>query len=178
VGGYEVAEPDRKPGDIQQRLDVKKDGNYSGLGHSSVVHGVAGYGIAKLGAGRGSPTIEGEVKGPKPAAELAEGWYEIKAGSGLKWVIGPDTDPSCIADLHAETIQLIDANTVGSSKEGKGNRDGDATAIGDFQQGKENAEMSAGRLPSSDWFAWATGSEEVIAVLSTTAPEGAASNEI
>lgn len=174
LGGDEVELDDRKPGDIQQSLNTNSAGEYIGTGHSSIVHAVRGSGVAKLGEA-GSPEVEGDVQGPAPLTELAPGWYRIRPGSGLKWVVGPDTDPATIAQLDADDIQLIDANIQGSSLEGPGNRGGDATAVGSFQEHKDfdedrwSATTSTGRLPSSPWYAWSPGDEDAVE-LSTEAP--------
>jgi hypothetical protein len=144
LGGCEVALSERKPGDIQQWFTTL-DGTYTAGGHSSTVYSVKGSGVALLG-GANSPTIEGA------SSDLAPGWYEVPAGSALRWVIGPDTDPNAIASLMATDIQLIDAN-----KRGVGN---DATKVGSFEAQAEYSDTGgskvtdAGRLPTSDWFAW------------------------
>ncbi len=144
LGGFEVVLTSRKPGDIQQWFKTR-DGEYTGGGHSSTVYSVKGSGVALLGGANG-PTIEGGDE------DLQPGWYEIPAGSALRWVIGPDTEPSAVASLSASDIQLIDANTRGAGN--------DATKTGSFEAQEDYSDSgrskvtSAGRLPTSDWFAW------------------------
>ncbi|TVQ87961.1 MAG: hypothetical protein EA397_17570, partial [Deltaproteobacteria bacterium] len=175
LGGSEVELNDRKPGDVQQSLRTNSSGKYSGSGHSSVVHAVRGTGVAKLGVD-GCPKVEGDVQGPAPLAELEAGWYRINKDSGLKWVVGPGTIAATVAQLDAVEIQLVDANTKGSSLAGPGKRGGDATAIGAFQEHrgfndeKKSATTSAGRLPSSPWHAWSPREEEA-EELSAQAPK-------
>lgn len=175
LGGYVVDMEDRKPGDVQQRLDTY-NGKYTANGHSSVVHAVRGPGIAYLGES-GSPEVVGEVESPSPLADLEPGWYAIEAGSGLELLVGPGTDPGMVASIDGVEVQLIDANRKGSSSEGPGKRGSDATGLGGFQETEEyssegsSAVTCTGRLPTNDWFAWSQSSQEVLAVLSTKEPE-------
>ncbi|MEL6343280.1 MAG: hypothetical protein AAFV53_09085 [Myxococcota bacterium] len=174
-GGTEVELEDRLPGDIQQALKTNSQGTYTGAGHSSVVHAVEGYGVARVGE-TGSPEIIGGVKSPATADALAPGWYRIEAGSDLRWSVGPDTDPASLAAITTTHVQLIDANIAGNADESGSARGGDATQVGfmneqeDFDDSQASATTCAGRLPSSPWFPWTTSEPDIIAVLSTVEP--------
>lgn len=144
-GGLEVADADRKPGDLQQVLETR-DGAWSGRGHSGTVHTVDGTGVAWLGA-PDSPELVG-YDGPP----LEPGWYEVPADAPYRWRVGPETAPDRVATLQASALRLIDANTRGP--------DEDASRVGAFREdtpysatGRSRV-VSSGRLPSSDWFAW------------------------
>jgi len=168
LGGYDVDAHDRKPGDVQQWLKTS-NGTYDGLGQSSVVHEVKGSGVARLGAAN-CPEIDGDVRGPGTVDELGNGWFRIEPGSGLEWILGPETDPMTVAEFTAEEIQLIDANE----------QRGDATQVGsyadveDFDAEETTTVTSSGRLPTSKWFAWKPSVLAVLAVLSTSKPQATA----
>lgn len=163
-GGKEVDPTERKPGDLQQRLDVA-NGKYTGGGHSSVVYEVQGTGVAYHG-GSGSPDIIGDVGSPATKDELEAGWYEIPAGSKLRWAVTGDTAAEQVATLDAVDVRLVDS----SNKRSDGDGGFDATAAGGKSHGESTGILSNGRLPTSKWFAWAPDSGQApIAVLEPAA---------
>ena len=146
LGGIEVDSKDRKPGDLQQRLALDGDGEFAGPGHSSQIWSIEGTGVAELGA-TGSPEIKGD------AGKDLVGWHAITGGARM--IIGPDTDPSKVAAVETTEFQLIDANQVNSRNSEGEKRTGDAIDIGQFKSDDANAAYSIGRLPTSQWIAWA-----------------------
>lgn len=149
---------DRKPGDVQQRMDTS-DGKTSGAGHSSTVYAVRGGGVARWEGGGGAALVD--KKGtPLPTDGLTPGgWYRAD-GKAKFWQIGPTTDCAAVAELSATHIQLIDANRKTADDASGKDRGADATQVGAFSGATEFSEVgassltSAGRLPSSPWAGW------------------------
>jgi hypothetical protein len=167
-GGRIVDSAERRPGDVQQRFNTNNAGKYVGTGHSSVVHSIRGSGVAKLGDAS-SPSIEGSVQSPSDVESLQPGWYRISPGSGLQWVVTPETSVANVAEFTTEQTQLIDANIAGSLDSTGSARGGDATQLGAFHDDQAQAVTCSGRLPSSPWFAWESSEPAVSAELSATA---------
>lgn len=166
-GGSQVQNRDRKPGDVHQSFATDSQGAYTGGGHSSVVHGVRGHGVARLGV-EGAPTIQGDVKSPGPAAALPPGWYSIDDASGLEWVIGPDTKAENVASLSVSQVQLVDANRSYVADESGEARGSDATTVGSFRADADGVMNSAGRLPTSPWFGWTPTNPDHVVPLSSS----------
>lgn len=143
LDGEEVDMAARRPGDIQQRLDVDEPSNtYTGKGHSSIVWSVEGTGIARAGES-GSPKLVGKTKG-LPALQKGV-WYSIPDDSGARWALDRDTLPEHVAQLRVTRVQLIDSSI---------DRDGDSTQVADMKRSKDTkgTVTSSGRLPNSPWF--------------------------
>ena len=149
LGGIPIEPADRKPGDLQQTLEVDGSGQTHGSGHSSQVWTVFGHGIARLGQGKGSPVVVGgAVSAPGPIETLS-GWYALPKGD-LKWAVGPETDPGLVATLTCVEYELIEANV----KVHTGRANDDATGIGPKTVDKSNEVVSIGRLPDTKWISW------------------------
>jgi hypothetical protein len=150
-GGQPVDAVDRRPGDLQQRLDTQ-DGKFrvDQAGHSSQIYAVQGPGVCRF--------LPGDATSPKPlsGAPTADGWYE---GT---WELGPDTAPAHVKRLAVTKVQLIDGNY---ETDGRDQAIGvgvvkDATTFS--PEGASSVE-STGRLPTSPWISW-------VAELDATAP--------
>lgn len=154
LGGKEIDPGARKPGDLQQAIEIDANGIATGKGHSSQVWSVLGDGVACLGQ-PGSPTIAGGTVTSPAAIETLSGWYALPTGA-LKWKIGPETDPALVASLTCVEFELIDANT--------GRANDDATGIGSARKDGQEV-VSNGRLPSSKWIDWETRAQDVVGTL-------------
>ncbi len=146
MGGMAVDSHDRKPGDLQQRLDTKtKDGLevFSGPGHSSQLYEVIGTGVCRYEHGNPqTPQLTSDQKLKE------DGWYIIESSSELRWKLGPECQPCNVASFSATDMRLVDAN------EGRGS---DAIQIGgkrSIEDKETTADYSIGRLPTSKWFNW------------------------
>lgn len=161
LGGKQIAEADRRPGDVQQRWDTTA-GQTLGAGHSSTVYTVRGKGVAYVGAA-GAPRLV-----PAAPYEIPPGWYTTDE---LYWEIGPETDPQYVAKIDVDYVQLIEANEHGL---------GDATPAGkDNQMKLEDTQFdpaaasskltSTGRLPGSKWLHDPTAPGPILGKLTKTA---------
>ncbi|NVB82920.1 MAG: hypothetical protein HOV81_31370 [Kofleriaceae bacterium] len=158
LGGEVIANlTDRKPGDVQQRMDTN-DAKTSGAGHSSTVYAVRGGGVARWGDG--DLALVDKKGSPLPTDGLTSGaWYRTD-GKTKFWQIGPSTDRAAVAELSATHIQLIDANRKTADDASGKDRGADATQVGAFSAATEFSDVGsssltvAGRLPSSPWAGW------------------------
>jgi hypothetical protein len=160
LGGVEVAQAERKPGDIQQRLDTAS-GKASFAGHSSTVWMVRGPGIAYLGA-EGSPKLVGAPAKTQPAP----GWYRVEAGATIE--LDPSTDPARVARCDVGTVQLIEANTKGAKADATGLGVARAADAAFDPDAVESDLTSTGRLPTSKWIGWKPSSPDVVGIVTAT----------
>jgi hypothetical protein len=141
-GGEPVNDPTKRmPGDIQQRLDVNKDGTFNGNGHSSTVYAVKGTGTCYF-----DPNVASSAKPADGKLDRAAGWY-----TGL-WILDSTTEPKYVSAFTLTEVQMIDANT---NEDLNGNARKQAVAIGSFY--KPHGAESIGRLPTSHWLGWKDG---------------------
>lgn len=163
MGGVEINENQRMPGDLQQTLKTDSDGEYTGAGHASIIWETKVTGIGYFDSENDNAPV------PDGVTLTTAGWY-----SG-NWIINGDTDPRLVASYTTTQVKLIDANTSGVANESGNARGSDATQIGAFSDNnssKDNQFISNGRLPNSKWINWASWEQEATPMVTDTNGEG------
>lgn len=150
MGGKEIDEAERRPGDLQQTAKTDAEGKFTGKGHSSIIYEVKGTGV-------------GYYEADNPNCPIPDGWETAESGWYRgNWIINGLTNPFHVAEFAVSEVKLIDANTETVDNEQGVDRGEDATQIGDFSTGNNsgnNQLISNGRLPDSKWIDWAAWNE-------------------